>query len=59
MDNTLWLQENLLQDNIHHYAMEQELYLAQRAHQTWIYFGDKNTKYFQLAVTIRKRSIFI
>lgn len=59
MANALWLQDKLLQDKFHQYAMEQELYWVQRAHQNQIQSGGKNTKYFQLAATIRKRSNFI
>lgn len=38
--------------------MEQEIYWTQRARQNWIALGDKNTRLFQIAATIRKRRPF-
>lgn len=35
------------------HMQEQEIYLAQRAHQNWITMGDWKT-IFQVAVTLRK-----
>lgn len=39
--------------------MEQEIYWTQRARQNWIALGDKNTRLFQIAATIRKRFFLV
>lgn len=53
-----WMQDNYLQNSWHKFNMEQEIYWTQRARQNWIALGDKNTRLFQIAATIRKRRPF-
>lgn len=58
-DNYLWMQEKALQYQTQYHVLEQEIYRSQKSHQNWIQFGNNNTKYFQIATTIRKRKNFI
>lgn len=46
-DSNLWMQEKNLQKDWHMYAVEQESYYAQRAHENWISMGNKNTTLFK------------
>lgn len=58
-NDNLWKQEKEIQDRIQQKIVDQEICWAQKGHQNWINFGDKNTKFFQTAPTIRKRQNFI
>lgn len=55
IDNYLFVQKKALQDQIQKDALEQELYWAQRSHQKLIQVRDRNTKYFHIMATNRKR----
>lgn len=54
--STLWMQEGL-QEQIQQYSMEQKVHRTQRVQKNWTLYGDKNTKYFQIMETLRKRQI--
>lgn len=58
-DSSLWLQERALQHQLEKYILEQNLYWAQRVQQIWTQMGDKNTKFFQILATTRKRHNYI
>lgn len=45
MDNSLWMQENELQDYIQHHALEHEIYWARRSHKNWVGLESKVPKF--------------
>lgn len=50
------MQEIVWQSQVRQLSIEQEkLHWAPQAHKSWIAFGDKSTKHFQMVATIRKR----
>lgn len=53
------MQKNKLQNEWQRHIIEQEICWAQRAHHNWISMKDKNTKFFQVTATIRKRKNYI
>lgn len=59
MDNYLWMQEKVLQEQIQNHLLEQEIYWVQRSYQNWIQFEDKYTKYFQTTATVNKKEKLI
>lgn len=57
VDNSLRMQETIVQDHNQNQALEQELCWAQKSHQNWIQFN--KTKYFQIAATIKEGKILL